>query len=499
MQRFFGKFGQLGRTNHDTRVVRALRIGVASALALGALAGAEATARACGGCFIQNESTVVTDHRMAFSITKQRTILWDQIRYQGDPAEFVWVLPVKDGAKVELSRDEWIASLDTMSQPVIQAPPMSGGGSGSGSGCGFGCSSSASSDSAYGASEPPVQVVSQQVVGPYETVILRSKSPNALKDWLTTHGYQVPASVQPTVDAYVREGFDFLAMRLQPGKGVRAMKPVRVVTPGADVGLPLRMVAAGVGAYVGLTLYVLAEGRYHPKNFPDATIDFKKLVWDYGTNSSNYQALSLDAMAQNNGRSWLTEYANLVATTKSKSATPTFGRPSQNLADLYYQNCYGPLPTFEPKADAGAELDASTLADAGDLDAGDLDGSTPVADGGTGTDDGGAFDPAPPAIDQTTCAAYDDLLKATNGMSGPLWVTRMRGNLPVAALADDLKLEATERQEAFSSIHQARDPNAASQATVSPMSPRGAGSWLVFGSTLAFLGYRLRRRSRAGK
>ncbi|NOU28130.1 MAG: DUF2330 domain-containing protein, partial [Polyangiaceae bacterium] len=355
--------------------MRALRIGVASALALGALAGAEATARACGGCFIQNESTVVTDHRMAFSITKQRTILWDQIRYQGDPAEFVWVLPVKDGAKVELSRDEWIASLDTMSQPVIQSPPLGGGGGSSGSGCG--CSSTATSDSAsFGGSTPPVQVVSQQVVGPYETVILRSKSPNALKDWLTTHGYQVPASVQPTVDAYVREGFDFLAMRLQPGKGVRAMKPVRVVTPGADVGLPLRMVAAGVGAYVGLTLYVLAEGRYHPQNFPDATIDFKKLVWDYGTNSSNYQALSLDAMAQNNGRSWLTEYANLVGTTKGKSASPTFGLPSQNLADLYYQNCYGPVPTFEPKADAGAGLDASTLADAGDLDAGDLDGST---------------------------------------------------------------------------------------------------------------------------
>ncbi len=495
MQRFFGKFEQFGPGTHDTWVVRALRIGVASALALGALAGAEATAQACGGCFIQNESTVVTDHRMAFSITKQRTILWDQIRYQGDPAEFVWVLPVKDGAKVELSRDEWIASLDTMSQPVIQAPPSGGG---SGSGCGFGCSSSAASTSSdYGGSTPPVQVVSQQVVGPYETVILRSKNPSALKDWLVAHGYQVPASVQPTVDAYVREGFDFLAMRLQPGKGVRAMKPVRVVTPGADIGLPLRMVAAGVGAYVGLTLYVLAEGRYHPQNFPEATIDFKKLVWDYGTSSSNYQALSFDAMAQNAGRSWLTEYANLVGTVKNGSTSPTFGLPSQNLADLYYQKCFGPAPTFEPKADAGAGPDASALADAGDPDASDLDASAPFADGGTSTDDGGAFDPAPPAVDENACAAYDDLVKATNGMSGPLWVTRLRGNLPVAALADDLKLEATERQEAFSSIHRARDPNEASQATVSPVSPRGAGSWLVFGGTLALLGYRLRRRSRS--
>jgi len=60
---------------------------------------------------------------------------------------------------------------------------------------------------------------------------------------------------------------------------VRAMRPVRVVTPGADPSLPLRMVAAGVGQSVGLTLYVLGEGRYQAQNFPNAIVDEKKLVW----------------------------------------------------------------------------------------------------------------------------------------------------------------------------------------------------------------------------
>ena len=32
-------------------------------------------AEACGGCFVQNESTQVTDHRMALSIGKQQTVL----------------------------------------------------------------------------------------------------------------------------------------------------------------------------------------------------------------------------------------------------------------------------------------------------------------------------------------------------------------------------------------------------------------------------------------
>jgi hypothetical protein len=302
------------------------------------------------------------------------------------------------------------------------------------------------------------------------------------------------------VDAYIREGFDFLALRLKPGTGVRAMKPVRIVTPGADVGLPLRMVAAGVGAYVGITLYVLAEGRYHPQNSPDATLDFKKLVWDYGTNGSNYQALSFDAMAQNEGRSWLTEYANAVGTSKTPSSPSSSGLPAtspQNLADLYYQKCAGPLPTFDPSEDAGAatdggDTDAGDVADAGDTDGGDFDGGSPIADAGKRD-----AQPTPPPfpLDSALCSTYDDLLRATNGLSGPLWVTRLRGNLPVAALASDLRLEATQRQEAFSNTHQARDPNASSQATVSPVSPRNAGSWLVFGATLAFLGYRMRRRS----
>src|SRR5260370_38900758 len=73
-------------------------------------------ARACGGCFhpppspTEVESTVVTDHRMAFSITLAQTVLWDQIRYGGKPSEFAWVLPVKPGSRVELSQDAWIAS-----------------------------------------------------------------------------------------------------------------------------------------------------------------------------------------------------------------------------------------------------------------------------------------------------------------------------------------------------------------------------------------------------
>src|SRR5262245_43728399 len=98
-------------------------------------------AHACGGCFhgppppqqsTETES-VVTDHRMVFSVSKTQTVLWDQIRYTGEPGEFAWVLPVRAGARVELSHDAFIAALEASTQPVVQSPrytcgPISSGG-----------------------------------------------------------------------------------------------------------------------------------------------------------------------------------------------------------------------------------------------------------------------------------------------------------------------------------------------------------------------------------
>jgi hypothetical protein len=220
---------------------------------------------------------VVTDHRMAFSISQTQTVLWDQIRYAGDPKEFAWVLPVHPGATVELSHDEWFAALDASTQPVILEPYRSYGGGG----CALaGCSNSGSDSTSGAPGAGQVQILSQTVIGPYETVTLRATDPKALVNWLNEHAYEIPPAIEPTIDSYTAEGFDFIALRLRPICNERSMKPVRIVSPGADATLPLRMIAAGVGARVGLTLYVISEGRYHPQNFPDAVIDYTRLTWD---------------------------------------------------------------------------------------------------------------------------------------------------------------------------------------------------------------------------
>ncbi len=488
------------RGRSDRRVVGWHTRGTLIVAGLGlaaALVGYEGTARACGACFASSsESTVVSDHRMALSISKEHTILWDQISYSGNPKEFAYVIPARPGTRLEPSKEAFFSSLDASTRPIIMSPQYAGGGGGGGgyypggggSSQGYdsagnskgsgGCCSSADVLSAYssaagspssdagaaygsgGNSAPeaprePVTIVDQAVVGPYETVTLRANEPGALQKWLVANGYEIPEIAGPIIETYVAEQFDFIALRLRPGKDVRAMEPIRIVSPGADPSLPLRLMQIGVGAKVGITLWVVTEGRYHTANFPDALVDFEKLVWDPTQTRSNYQELSQAAMAYGDGRGFLTEYADKPSLEVTGQGIRPGMISNPGLADVYAATCLVD-PTQAPwqEKEAGAPGDAS-----GDLDAGDLDGG--LADGGdggdpadAGTEGGVAVTPPPPPWTPKQC---DDLDIALTGLhTNDVWVTRLRANLPRVALAATLKLEPTAKQEPFDNVHYAK-------------------------------------------
>jgi hypothetical protein len=427
-------------------------IRLACRLALGAplLAICAFSARpagACGGCFSPpREVTVVTDHRMAFSVSTQQTVLWDQIKYSGNPSDFSWVLPVRSGTVLQASSDAWFAALDAVTAPTITGPsrPCNGGGAG----CGSANGSAAFGDGRGGG----VQVVSQGVVGPYDTATLKASDPNALASWLGAHGYALPSTFQPTIAAYVTGGFDFIALRLQPGLGVQAMQPVRVVTQGADMTLPLRMVAAGVGAQVAITLYVVTEGRYEAAPpFANAAIDDSKLFWFHTQNRSNYEELSQSLMAANSGRTWITEYSGPVDLTPSgqstcgQSGAPSYYYSGQSLADVYLSQCpcpadaaFGPGPTLGVPADASED----TSEDAPDG----------IAEASSSTAEAAAESSAPPLAPACTGDDVDVALVGLHPSS--VWVTRLRANLPAGALAErDLAIQAAATQASVSNLH----------------------------------------------
>jgi hypothetical protein len=294
----------------------ALAMSVGVAVVSFAVAG-ERPASACGGCFQPPSQTAsdITDELMLLSVSPAQTTLYDQIKYAGNPASFAWVLPIHGTVDVGLSADVLFASVDAITQTTIQSPtpncPVPAGchaypSAGSQSN---GSSKDDGANPGYGGptTTPPVMVVKSENVGPYETVQLSTTDPNALDTWLATNGYAIPAGEQSTLAAYVSEGFNFLAMKLQPGQGVQSMRPVRVTMTGASLALPLRMAAIGTGATVGITIWVVADGRYEPQNFPYFRIEDSELVWDFQTSSSNYTTLRQQHEQALGGKGWEVE------------------------------------------------------------------------------------------------------------------------------------------------------------------------------------------------
>jgi hypothetical protein len=269
--------------------------------------------------------------------------------------------------------------------------------------------------------EPPVTVLSSAVVGPYETVQLAATDPTALESWLASHGYEVPATVLPVVAAYVGEGFDFLAMRLVPGQGVQAMRPVSVTSPGAGLTLPLRMVAAGTGSIVGITLWVVTEGRYEPQNFPSFTVSASELTWDWAARQSDYAAVRARKEADLGNGGWQIESALPI------SPEAVEQRVLRRAAGVDYG--HGQTPGGGADAAEDASTDAPTDAP---LDA--------------QADDSAVFT-GPDAV------RARDLATLFPGGDAPVVVTRMRADLSQAALARDLVLQASADQGTMSNLY----------------------------------------------
>jgi hypothetical protein len=470
-----------------------LALGGVAALTAALLASNDA--RACGGCFHpenQPETTLVTGHRMALSISQAQTVLWDQVQYSGSPSEFAWVLPVKPGAHVELANNAWFEALDAATSTRVVPPQLNcvqqaftEGGSSPGCGCGaasFADSASGGSGDPNAVAPPAVTVVHQGSVGPYDTVTLHANVPGSLTSWLTTHSFAIDASIKPIIDAYTADGFDFIALRLKPDVGIQQMQPVRVVSPGAVPVLPLRMVAAGTGANVDITLFVIGEGRWSTKNFPGATVDAAKLSWDFNTSASNYSTLRADLLATGSGRTWLDAYAkhgsllstlgnpvnvgaNLQYTTAADSAGNTF--VASTIAELYVRqglsegvaasgDCLGAFPQYQQShdlvvdvcPDAGNGTGGSGGTGAGG--SGGAGGASSTGAGGNGAGGAAACGTTKQGeIDARTfaCGSLDDLAVALTGTHpNDVWLTRLESNLPHAALVDDLQIEASAAQ-----------------------------------------------------
>ncbi len=385
-----------------------LALAVAAAACAVSLAG-EREASACGGCFQPSQTvTDITDERMLLAVSSTQSTLFDQIRYSGSPSSFAWVLPIHGTVTVGLSADVLFNSIDAVTATQINPPPQN-------------CPSPnchagfADTSASGGASGSPVQILAQANVGPYATVQLHSSDSSALDAWLATNGFNIPAAVQPILDSYVKEGFDFLAMKLLPNQGVNSMRPVRVTTTGASFSLPLRMASVGTGAITGITIWVVADGRYEPQNFPFFHIDDSEIVWDWKTNASNYATVRTQKEAALKNAGWEIESSIAVNQEVIKNVILNGGQ--------YYGNG---LTSNAAPVDATQDY-------------------LPIGDADAGAGDAG-FESADQVRD-------DDINTLFAGLTGAsVRVTRIRSDIAQTAMTTDFVLKAAADQTELSNI-----------------------------------------------
>jgi hypothetical protein len=393
-----------------------LALGIVAAVSAVSFVG-ERRASACGGCFHPPTQNVtdITDERMLLSVSTTQTTLYDQIEYSGSPSSFAWVLPIHGTVTVGLSADVLFGSMDTLTATQIIPPPQNCPSPN----CNFpvpAVAGGGASFAAAGDAGGTVQVLTQAIVGPYETVQLQSTDSSALDNWLTANGYNIPAAVQPILNAYVSEGFNFLAMKLLPDEGVQAMRPVRVTMPGASLSLPLRMASIGTGAITGITIWVVADGRYEPQNFPFFHIDDSQLVWDWSTNLSNYTTLRVQDEASLKNAGWEIESSIALNELVITNVITSGGQ--------YYAN--GPFSSTP--VDATQDYLPVGNPDAGAADA------------------GGGYESAEQVRE-------DDIAALFAGLTGPtVRVTRIRSDIAQAAMTTDLLMQASPDQSELSNV-----------------------------------------------
>ena len=447
-------------------------------LAVAMATGATALTRdawACGGCatpVVVATPTSTTDHRMVLSLSPQQTVLWDQLRFAGDPKQFLWILPIRDGAapsvEFAVGSNAFVDAMDTLSAPRIAVPALACGPVGPV----VTPVTPQALDSGASNVEAPVEErarlgsVGRAVVGPYAAELVRGGE-QPLRAWMRTRAFSVDAASAAVIEHYESLRFDFVVVQFRPSAGAQQIAPIRVRTSGYTPVLPLRFVSVGASDQVGLSLMVIAPTAMRPTRWSTAAIDDRDLSWSFDTRSSNYRDL-LASASRGDDPPWVIESAQPIAYSQlvtSLNAVPTqrVALPSRGILPA---DCPFPDESAEPLR--GPDIDGGpSERDASETDASETDGGDPrcVATGSSL--------PAPAA------AVRSDGEEISAIVTERLVVTRLYIRLPRAGLLRDLELEPSDGDGASivrfaQQWSPAQPPNACSpSATSLPLSPRG--------------------------
>ena len=179
------------------------------------------------------------------------------VSFEGDAEDFAWVIPVPNRPEIAVSDPELFWELYYLTRTEVPSP-------------GLGCFEG---EGEHGG----VDVIEEQVVGPYATAILSAANATALVDWLNANGYIFPEDGEEIVSEYIEKEWYFVATKInavEEGTGDALaegdIEPIVLSFASNQTVYPLRISAlsATTATPPQVLLYVFADHVMVPEQYP---------------------------------------------------------------------------------------------------------------------------------------------------------------------------------------------------------------------------------------
>ncbi len=281
-------------------------LGASVLVSLG-LALAPAAAFACGGFFCFTQPVDQSAERVLYVKHGSKVTAHIQISYTGDDEKFSWVLPVLKVPDLGTGSDTVFTILEQATQPRFNLQWKNTADCNGYSPCQYADAGGGPTAGGGGGGNGGVQVLKEQLVGPYKTVVIKGSKGEELVAWLNTHGYVQPKETTALVDVYAKQGYAFLALQLQKDKAAGDITPIVITMDEVAPCLPIRLTKLAVQPDMPIVTWTLGSARAIPKNFLHVTLNEATLDWL--NPGANYKTVVSKAVDQASGHAFTTEYA----------------------------------------------------------------------------------------------------------------------------------------------------------------------------------------------
>jgi hypothetical protein len=314
-------------------------------------------AHACGGFFCNANNQVPiyqAGERIVFRQHDDGIDMHIEITFSGAATDFGWLMPIIDAPTDEegnirpledflkVSNRRVFDQLQSRTNPIFSVdntilaetcPPAFNSSEGEGDFDSFEEGGETGEDGGEegGMAPPPVVVLEEANIGPFDAQLVKATDSDALFAWLNENGYLQDELARPVLDHYVANDYVFVGLRLQSGASTGELKPVSLHLGEAAPCVPLKLTGIAATDNMPIMVFVLGEERAIPKNFMHAIVNDAAIAFP---SASNYFSVVNEAIDTLNGHAWVTEFAGDVdgLNLKNQFSTPKFANVDAILA-----------------------------------------------------------------------------------------------------------------------------------------------------------------------